>query len=133
MCVAVTVVSLLVCEDGASVMKEHLEALVFACDGHPPLTDLSDLFGDSDCTTLEQFESWILENADLASFTEWLLGEGASEQDQGLQLEAEPDPPTFYQTLSKKFQCKTMFLREREKRERGGEVGEKMTVVLCSE
>ena len=106
----ISVVSLLVCEDGASVMREHLEALINACDGRPPLIDLSDLFGDSNCTTLEQFESWILQNDDLASFTEWLLGDGASEQGQGLQLEAEPDPPTFYQTLSKRFQCKSEFV-----------------------
>lgn len=96
--------SLLVSEDGASVMKEHLEALIFACDGRPALADLSDLFGDSDCAALDKFESWILQNVELSSFTEWLLGEG--KEGQGLQLEAEPDPPTFYQTLSKKFQCK---------------------------
>ena len=111
----VSVVSLLVCEDGASVMKEHLEALIFACDGRPALADLSDLFGDSNCTTLDKFESWILQNAELSSFTEWLLSEGVSEQGQGLQLEAEPDPPTFYQTLSKKYQSKTFESRERER------------------
>lgn len=104
-CVCFSVVSLLLSEDGASVMKEHLEALIFACDGRPALADLSDLFGDSDCAALDKFESWILQNAELSSFTEWLLGE--VEEGQGLQLEAEPDPPTFYQTLSKKFHCKT--------------------------
>ena len=137
-CGCVSVVSLLVCEDGASVMKEHLEALIFACDGRPALADLSDLFGDSNCTTLDHFESWILQNAELSSFTEWLLGEGASEQGQGLQLEAEPDPPTFYQTLSKKFQCKTL---ESEREREGGGGGEEecrrevttVCVVLCSE
>lgn len=112
MCMVGAVVCLLLSEDGATVMREHLEALVCACDGHPPLSDLSTLFGDSDCITLEQFETWIMSNADLASFTEWLLGDGTSECGQGLQLEAEPDPPTFYQTLSERFQCEKT--REKE-------------------
>ena len=88
--------------------RERLEAIVATCDGHPPLTDLSDLFVDSENNTcsLEEFEHWVLKHADMASFTEWLLGEGSTDDEQGFLLEAEPDPPTFYQTLSKTYQCK---------------------------
>lgn len=100
------VVSLLVSEDGESVTRERLGAIVSACDVRPPLIDLDDLFSDPDrkACSVDQFESWILKNPDLASFTEWLLGDGSSEDEQGLQLEALPDPPTFYQTLAKRFQ-----------------------------
>ena len=105
-----TVVTLLVSEDGSTVTKEHLEAIVSSSDGQPPLTDLSDLFTDAEgvsCST-DHFESWVLEHADLASFTEWLLGEGTAEDEEcGFRLEAEPDPPTFYQTLAKMYQCKS--------------------------
>ena len=106
-----TVVAMLVSEDGATVSKDRLEAIIAASDGRPPLTDLSELYTDSDasgCTT-DMFESWIMKHADLASFSEWLLGEGTSEDDScGFRLEAEPDPPTFYQTLAKMYQCKLM-------------------------
>lgn len=96
-------------EDGITVTRDHLEAMVSACDGHPPLTDLSELFVDvegrsSTSRSVEDFESWILHHPDLASFTEWLLREESS--DQGLQLEAEPDPPTFYQNLSARYDSK---------------------------
>ena len=57
-----TVVTLLVSEDGSTVTKEHLEAIVSSADGRPPLTDLSDLFTDAEgvsCST-DQFERWVL-------------------------------------------------------------------------
>lgn len=118
-----SVVTLLVSEDGSTVSRERLEAIVVSCDGHPPLTDLSDLFTDSErneCSA-EGFERWIVKHADLASFTEWLLAEGDDNDDHGLQLEAEPDPPTFYQTLAKIYQCKfresIYRVGERERRE----------------
>lgn len=95
--------TLLVSEDGVSVVRDHLEAMISSCDGHPPLIDLTELFGDTQNFCLvDNFEGWILKHPDLASFTEWLLGGETSKQ--GLQLEAEPDPPTFYQNLSGRYQ-----------------------------
>ena len=110
-------------EDGSSVSREKLEAIVTTCDGRPPLTDLGDLFTDSEnnSCSVEDFEYWVLKHADLASFTEWLLGEGCTDDGQGFQLEAEPDPPTFYQTLSKIYQCKL----KSEGGGRGGREGER--------
>lgn len=95
---------LLVSEDGTSVTRERLEAIVSATDGHPPLTDLCDLFPETDnpACTADEFECWILKHADLASFSEWLLGES---EENGFELEAEPDPPTFYQKLAKMYHC----------------------------
>lgn len=87
-----------------SVVRDHLEAMILSCDGHPPLTDLSELFDDTETNSclVDDFEGWILKHPDLASFTEWLLGEETCEQ--GLKLEAEPDPPSFYQNLSARYQ-----------------------------
>ena len=41
---------------------------------------------------------WVRSHPNLASFTTWLL----SEEEGGMKLTADPDPPTFYQTLGKR-------------------------------
>ena len=50
-----------------------------------------------------QFSTWVKDkdHPNLASFTKWLLLE--EKEGEGMKLVADPDPPTFYQTLAKKY------------------------------
>ena len=86
--------------NGEFITKETLQKLVLACDGHPSPVNTETLFLQDFCT-IEHFEHWIKHRKELASFTKWLL----VEKETGFKIEAEPDPPTFYQTLAEEHEC----------------------------
>lgn len=48
---------------------------------------------------MEAFQKWIINNAEVASFSRWLL----VEEQTGLDLDGEPEPLTFHQTLAQKY------------------------------
>ncbi len=105
-----TVIGQLVCGEGDKVTREYLDELVIACDGAPPNVPLDDLFGDSTTATLDTFEAWVIQHPTLASFSQWLLGEGG-----GLILEGPADPPTFHQTLAGRFGVEPQVIMDLEK------------------
>ena len=90
----------MVSEDGETVNREAVEALVTACDSKPSpcSSQMIQHFGKDRVCSLESFQQWVLQNPTMASFSEWLL-----EEEPGLDLEGEPDSLTFYQTLSQKY------------------------------
>lgn len=49
----------------------------------------------------DTFKIWIRAHPNLSSFTQWLFSE-----EMVMSFTAEPDPPTFYETLSKKYERK---------------------------
>lgn len=93
----------MVSEDGETVNREAVEALVMACDSKPsPCSpQMIQHFGKDRVCSLESFQQWVLQNSTMASFSEWLLME-----ESGLNLEGEPDSLTFYQTLAQKYNGK---------------------------
>ena len=107
------VLSQLVSEDGDKVTRERLDTLVIACDLTPTKVDLDSLFKDKKSTHTDVFERWILEHPQLASFTVWLLGE--VDDDCGFSLEGKPDPPSFHQTLAKRFSVDEQVVMDLEK------------------
>lgn len=88
-------------EDGQFVTKENLQSLIAACDIVPTQVNMETLFRQESYCSVEYFEGWIKTHQRLASFTRWLL----EEPEAGFQLEGEPDPPTFYQTLAERYGC----------------------------
>lgn len=89
--------------------RERLDSLVVACDHTPTVVNLDTLFGDGKVASLDNFESWVMENAQLASFTLWLLAEG------GLSLEGPADPPSFHQTLAERYNVEEQMVLDLEK------------------
>lgn len=90
-------------EDGTYITKERLQSLVASCDIVPSSVSTETLFPQEPYCTIAAFERWIRSHNELASFSRWLLGEEEVGCGSGFTLEGEPDPPTFYQTLSDKY------------------------------
>ena len=96
-----TVLAQMLALDGHYITKETVQNLVSACDRDPSPVNMETLFRQEPYCSMEYFERWIKSHTNLASFSKWFL----EEKETGFQLEAGPDPPTFYQTLADLHGC----------------------------
>ncbi|XP_019848743.1 PREDICTED: ubiquitin carboxyl-terminal hydrolase 32-like isoform X2 [Amphimedon queenslandica] len=79
------------------ITKESVQKFVALVDTDPSTEDLDTLFPEFSSCTPNYFSNWLETHPNLCSFTQWLLGD-----ENTMSLTAEPDPPTFYQTLADK-------------------------------
>lgn len=87
--------SLFANEAGTHVVKEDLVKMVQACDGGFVSEAVANCFVENEKVTFEEFQAWLLHNADASTLTQWLMC-----KPDPLNLSNNYETPTFYQTLA---------------------------------
>ncbi|XP_022251040.1 ubiquitin carboxyl-terminal hydrolase 32-like [Limulus polyphemus] len=87
--------SLFANEAGTHVVKEDLVKMVQACDGGFVSEAVANCFVENEKVTFEEFQVWLLHNADASTLTQWLMC-----KPDPLNLSNNYETPTFYQTLA---------------------------------
>lgn len=101
--------------DSNVVTREDLENFYNACDGGGIMPrSICEAFWRHDKLAYDEFQQWVVCNADFSAVTRWLLEE--QKQNSGIMLSSDDDTPSFYHSLASITKLTEQDVVELEKR-----------------